>query len=302
MHAKDELYSLLRGPAKNLHILATAYSDPKQSGTGRNEPVLFTVKYGKGRIFHTVLGHTGGETPPPAMECVGFIVTFQRGAEWAAIGEVTQKVPGDFPASYKNFSTPGDIKRWKDFRPPSLKKILQEAATYEYGQNEEILSQLRDYIQSHRNSPESRRYCEEQLLSLLKSNATLAAKMTVCRHLRVIGSEMSVPVLEEMLIQKDTSDMARYALEKIPGDSVGNALIEGLAKSNGNVRIGIISSLGQRKVPDSVPALGKLIYDSDFATAVAAQSPELSRINPSLSRQKQPGETLIYHVVSDTAG
>ena len=78
MHAKDELYSLLRGPAKNLHVLTTAYSDPEQSGTGRDEPVLFTIEYGKGRIFHTVLGHAGGEIPPPAMECVGFIVTVLR--------------------------------------------------------------------------------------------------------------------------------------------------------------------------------------------------------------------------------
>ena len=179
MHAKDELYSLLRGPAKNLHILATAYSDPSQSGSGRDEPVLFTVKYGKGRIFHTVLGHAGAEIPPPAMECVGFIVTFQRGAEWAATGQVTQKVPGDFPATDRDSSTPSDVRRWPGFNPPSLKEILQEAATYEYGQDDEILSRLRDYIQSHRNSPESRRHCEEQLLLLLKSNATLTLKLRI---------------------------------------------------------------------------------------------------------------------------
>ncbi|MCK4646280.1 MAG: HEAT repeat domain-containing protein [Candidatus Aminicenantes bacterium] len=284
MHAKDELYSLLRGPAKNLHVLTTAYSDPEQSGTGRDEPVLFTIEYGKGRIFHTVLGHAGGEIPPPAMECVGFIVTFQRGAEWAATGKVTQEVPGDFPVLDKDVSAPGDIRRWEGFRPPSLKTILQDAATFEYGQNKEILSQLRDYIQSHRDSPESRQHCEEQLLSLLNSSATLAAKMTVCRHLRMIGSEMSVPVLEKMLIHKDTSDMARYALEKIPGDSVDNVLIKGLAKSDGNMRIGIISSLGQRKVPDSVPALGKLIHDSDSATAIAAAAALGQVTNPEAAR------------------
>ncbi len=284
MHAKDELYSLLRGPAKNLHILTTAYSDPAHSGTCRDEPVLFTIEYGKGRIFHTALGHAGGEIPPPAMECVGFVVTFQRGAEWAATGKVTQEVPGDFPALDKDFSAPGATRRWKGFRSPSLKTILQDASTYEYGQNKEILSQLRDYIQSHRDSPESRQHCEEQLLSLLNSNATLAVKMTVCRHLRMIGSEMSVPVLEKMLIQKDTSDMARYALEKIPGASVDNALIKGLAKSDGNMRIGIISSLGQRKVPDSAPALGKLIHDSDPATAVAAAAALGQAANPEAAR------------------
>ena len=93
MHVKDELYSELRGPAKNMTILATAYADPAMKGTGEHEPVLFTVRYGKGRIFHTVLGH-GTEQ----LRCVGFIVTFQRGTEWASTGRVTQVgVPDDFP-------------------------------------------------------------------------------------------------------------------------------------------------------------------------------------------------------------
>ena len=161
MHARDELYSLMRGPGKNMHVLATAYSSPLQNGTGREEPILFTVRYGKGRIFHTVLGHAGGEIPPPAMECVGFIVTFQRGAEWAATGKVTQKIPGDFPGVYRDTATPDDIRRWKDFRPPSLKDILQKVSTYDYGEDEEVLSQLRDYVCAHRNSPGSRRQCEE---------------------------------------------------------------------------------------------------------------------------------------------
>lgn len=96
-HSKDELYDRLRGPAKNLTVLATAYSDKATGGTGRDEPVLMTINWGKGRIFHTVLGHVGGESTHPAVEGASFIVTFLRGAEWAATGKVTQKVPDDFP-------------------------------------------------------------------------------------------------------------------------------------------------------------------------------------------------------------
>ncbi|MCU0914566.1 MAG: DUF1080 domain-containing protein [Planctomycetes bacterium] len=97
MHAKDELYSTLRGPAKNMTILATAYADPAQKGTGEHEPALFTVRYGKGRVFHTVLGHA-----PEQMRSVGFIVTYQRGAEWAATGRVTQvEVPEDISTADK---------------------------------------------------------------------------------------------------------------------------------------------------------------------------------------------------------
>ncbi len=96
MHATDELYNSLRGPGKNMQVLATAYSDPANKGTGRDEPMLLVLTYGKGRIFHTIMGHDVA-----ALSCAGFITTYQRGAEWAATGKVTQKVPSDFPTEDK---------------------------------------------------------------------------------------------------------------------------------------------------------------------------------------------------------
>lgn len=101
MHAKDELYDSLRGPAENVTILASAFSDKTTGGTGEDEPLLMTISYGKGRVFHTALGHD-----QPALHCVGFIVTLQRGTEWAATGKVTQKVPEDFPTAEKGSSRP----------------------------------------------------------------------------------------------------------------------------------------------------------------------------------------------------
>jgi type 1 glutamine amidotransferase len=96
MHVGDELYCNLRGPGKNMTILATAYSDPANKGSGHDEPMLMVISYGKGRVFHTTMGHDLA-----ALNCVGFIATLQRGAEWAATGKVTQKVPADFPTAEK---------------------------------------------------------------------------------------------------------------------------------------------------------------------------------------------------------
>jgi len=99
MHNTDELYATLRGPGENMTVLATAHSDPKNKGTDRDEPSILVVSYGKGRVFHTAMGHD-----VVALSCVGFAATFQRGTEWAATGRVTQKVPADFPtANTANF-------------------------------------------------------------------------------------------------------------------------------------------------------------------------------------------------------
>jgi len=94
MHAPDELYGLLRGPGQNMTILATAHSDPNNKGTGNDEPMLMVLSFGKGRIFHTTMGHDA-----MALSCVGFMTTFQRGTEWAATGKVTQKAPAGFPTA-----------------------------------------------------------------------------------------------------------------------------------------------------------------------------------------------------------
>jgi uncharacterized protein len=92
LHAQDECYDRLRGPAETMTVLATAYSSPEQKGTGRHEPTLMVIDYEKGRVFHTTLGHEDY-----TFEGVGFITTLLRGTEWAATGKVTIPIPKDFP-------------------------------------------------------------------------------------------------------------------------------------------------------------------------------------------------------------
>jgi type 1 glutamine amidotransferase len=96
MHVKDELYHGMRGPLTGMHIIATAFSDKKSGGTGTNEPMVWTVPFGKGKVFVTLLGHDVPATIAPSSA-----VLISRGLEWAATGKVTLPVPKELAAEVK---------------------------------------------------------------------------------------------------------------------------------------------------------------------------------------------------------
>ena len=98
LHKFDELYHGQRGPAENVHILLTAYSDPANGGTGKNEPIVWWVPYGKGRVVTNVMGHVGGLG---CMQCVGFKMILYRTCEWLATGRCITPIPKNFPTAQK---------------------------------------------------------------------------------------------------------------------------------------------------------------------------------------------------------
>ena len=108
MHARDEMYDSMRGPANIKDLLYSGTTDRATGGSGKEEPLVFTVDYGKARIFHLMLGPCGPTAEDtPAMQCVGFQTLLLRGAEWAATGKVKQPVPDDFPTAESVSLRPG---------------------------------------------------------------------------------------------------------------------------------------------------------------------------------------------------
>lgn len=96
LRQNDELYDRLRGPGEKMEILATAFSEH----SGRHEPMLLTVRYAKGRVFHCVYGHVwSGDPNSKSLESVDFVTLVLRGCEWTASGKVTQSIPEDFPTA-----------------------------------------------------------------------------------------------------------------------------------------------------------------------------------------------------------
>ena len=111
MHGHDELYHHMRGPARKMTILSSAFSDPRQRGTGKHEPITWEVEYGKGRSIVTTMGHFWPQqTNWDGLHCVGFQMIVSRSCEYLATGEVTLPVPVEFPGTIEmSIKTPSAV-------------------------------------------------------------------------------------------------------------------------------------------------------------------------------------------------
>lgn len=209
MHGNDELYSELRGPAKNMQILATAFADSAAGGgTMRDEPMLITITYEKGRIFHTAMGHAdkdGGS----AMQCPGFIVTLQRGAEWAATGNVTQKVPFDFP------NASGVVLR-PDFREITFEEALENIKTFEIGKSTKNLICIQHHITSLAGDEKGLLEAEKAMVGVLSNDKTSTeAKRLLLRELSWMGTDYSVNTIKHLVNNNEIKDEAEFALQRL---------------------------------------------------------------------------------------
>ncbi len=154
--------------------------------------------------------------------------------------------------------------------PASLDQILKAVATFNGGIDSAPFWALRDYVYARKDDPAARAQCEDALLAFLGTRATPIAKMAVCRHLRLIGGDKSVPVLAKMLTAPETSDMALYALAKIPGPAADLALRTSLGNTSGAAQISVINALGVRGSREAVPALVPFLGQTKTDAAKAA--------------------------------
>lgn len=209
LHGTDELYSELRGPAKNMQILATAFADSAAGGgTMRDEPILMTITYGKGRIFHTTMGHAddGGG---PSMQCVGFLTTLQRGAEWAVTGDVTQKIPWDFPSA-------ADAVLRRDFKEITIDEVMSKIGGYDITKSTKNFSFLQSKIRNLSGDEQGLLKIEQSMVKVLSSkDASVEAKKLLLRELSWMGTEVSVSAIKELVSVPELKDEAEYALTRL---------------------------------------------------------------------------------------
>lgn len=149
---------------------------------------------------------------------------------------------------------------------------LKSIVTYEQGRSHAGLIAVENLVRAALPNAADRAALERRLTALLGSGATVECKRFVCRQLAIIGSDASVPTLGALLTDPELSDMARFALEPIPGPAVDKALLAALPKTTGKLKIGVISSLGARRTEAAVAPLARLVSGPDEAVARAAVS------------------------------
>ena len=158
-----------------------------------------------------------------------------------------------------------------------MESLLTNIAAFEDGQDRKPLVEFAGLVSDSLGSPTRLKEIEQRLLRLVQSSATRAGKDFALRQLSIIGTDASVSVLAAMINEKDTGEMARYALARIPGPAASAALRQSLPRTPGNMKIALVNSLGQRRDVLSVPALSALMTGEDARLAESAAS-ALARI------------------------
>ena len=105
-------------------------------------------------------------------------------------------------------------------------EVLTKVSSYDYGDSRENLTILSDMLRGASEDPLKLAEYENAMLQVVAAKETkFAAKQFLCKELSIMGTEQAVPTLAKLLEKEETADIARYALERIPGDKVDATLI-----------------------------------------------------------------------------
>ena len=208
VHQADLIQNGLQITGEGSQVLATAYSDTAYSGSGKREPVMIAWNLGKGRIFATMIG-SPDDIENNALHCAGFIVTLQRGAEWAASGTVTQDVPFDFPTAA------GPVLR-PDFTEITYDEVFRNIGNYDISKSTKYFTCLQSMIRKAEGDEEKLLGLEKEMVKVLEDDeAATEAKKLLLRELSWMGSEYCLPSIEALSSVQELADDIEFALNRL---------------------------------------------------------------------------------------
>lgn len=222
--------------------------------TDRDMPISWIRTYGAGRLFYCSLGHNDEVYWNPAV-----LQHYLDGIQYAL---------GDFAVD----ATPVAFDPMSFFDRDSLAHLLRLIAGYRGGDSRAPMIDFDALVRSVGDLPSARNAIETSILGVLKGSATLEGKQFLCQRLAQLGGDASVPVVAAMLDDAATFDMALYALGAIPGSGTDEVLLAALRNSSGMQRVGIINTLGSRRVERAGTELQGFLGSGDSVVAAAAAS------------------------------
>jgi len=151
-----------------------------------------------------------------------------------------------------------------------LQAAIKAAGTWTFGGDASHVNYIAQEVVQAAKDPEARKAIEKLIIAGLPGAKTAASRDFFCRQLVIVGSEASAPALAKLLGDKESSHMARYALERLPGKAVDQALLDALAKVDDDLKIGMVYSLGRRGCKAAVGPAIKLIGSKNEALAIAS--------------------------------
>ncbi len=154
----------------------------------------------------------------------------------------------------------------------ALDKALDALKSYEWGSDRAALQAIDSAVAASHADAAAAKALEARLVEALKADPPQAAQDYLCRQLSLVGSAACVPAVAELLTDQKLSHMARYALERISDAAAVAALREALPKVDGDLKVGVINSLGVRRDAESTAALTALLADANEKVAGAAAS------------------------------
>ena len=250
---RDEIYQL-KAPysRENLRILLSldmtdrATAGRRGKRADRDNAIAWVREFGKGRVFYCSLGHNNDVFWNKAV-----LAHYLAGIQYA-LGDLQ----ADATPSGKSATT-------------APKGAYQTLLAYKFGASRKPLIAIAAEIRAA--APQQLKVIEGKLLATLASpKATFECRQFVCRMLRRVGTERSIPALAKLLTDEKLSHAARFALEGMPGERVARALREALGKTESELKIGIISSIGARRDRKAVSDLATLAGQPDKGLAGAA--------------------------------
>ena len=142
--------------------------------------------------------------------------------------------------------------------------------TYDWGTDRGPLRPIDEAVVASQGKAAQQKKLAARLAAVLGTDAKDAAKDYVCRKLSLIGSADCVAAVSPLLSNEKLSHMARYALERITAPEAAKAMRDALPKVSGELKQGVINSLGARRDAKSSAALAALLADKDLGVVGAA--------------------------------